>query len=66
MTHTVGPLGAPIKDGPGGSSNKKIEFDPLKMTSFKFRVVLCRIRLCPTSILKKYSLGFEIPLKKFS
>ena len=28
MTHTVGPLGAPIKDGPEGSSNKKNQIRP--------------------------------------
>ena len=36
--------------------------DRLKMTSFKFRVVLCRIRLFPTLISKLKWLGSGLPL----
>ena len=35
----------------------------LKMASFKFRVVLCRIRLFPTLISKRKCLGSELPLQ---
>ena len=34
----------------------------LKMISFKFRVVLCRIRLFPTLISKRKLLPYELPL----
>ena len=44
--------------------SRSIQID-LKMTSFKFRVVLCRIRLFPTMISKVKWLGSKLPLSYF-
>jgi len=43
--------------------NSRSTSNRLKMTSFKFRVVICRIRLFPTLISKIKWLGYELPLK---
>ena len=52
------------RDGSGIDRLKNWIPDRLKMTSFKFRVVLCRIRLFPTLISKMKWVRSELPFNQ--